>query len=511
MSIYRGHLLTRLLVPFNVLGIKIDTSERRCLDRPNAISNLLSKHGRHRRFQRYPIGQSPWTRLQEKWLGDFLFNWLHYIMLTTSWQPHFAQVHRLEILLPLSYNKHYIAIIRWYPQGRRESLVTESLKASVIGEIDARRHQLSELSLKIHANPELGFQEVKAATWLAQYLEENGFSIERGICQLPTAFKASYGLGKPVIAILAEYDALPKLGHACGHNLIATCAVGAGVASKPAIDRFGGSIIVIGTPAEELYGGKVVMASRGAFDNLDIAMMMHPGVCDVATTQPLACQALEVEFFGQAAHAAARPEAGINAPEAMLQSFAAINSLRQHIKDKARIHGIITDGGEAANVVPAHSAGTFLVRAEDDTYLDELKQKVINCFIGAATASGARLEYKWGDIRYAPLRNNLTLAQLFSQNMQSLGRKMQLSDPSQTFGSTDMGNISQLMPSIHPFVAIAPVGVVTHSPRFASAAASEAGIQGLLDAAKALAMTVVDLVANPEIVNKVKQEFQQPR
>ena len=383
----------------------------------------------------------------------------------------------------------------------------EKLKASVIGEIDSCHRQLSELSLKIHSNPELGFQEVKAAAWLTQYLEENGFSIERGICELPTAFRASYGQGKPTIAILAEYDALPKLGHACGHNLIAACAVGAGVASKPAIDRFGGSILVIGTPAEELYGGKAIMADRGAFSNVDIAMMVHPGAYDIATTQALACLSLEVEFFGKAAHAAGRPEAGINALEAMLNAFAAINSLRQHIKDKARIHGIITDGGEAANIVPAHSAGTFLVRAEDDAYLDELKQKVLNCFIGAATASGARLEYKWGDIRYASMRNNMTLAQLFTQNMQSLGREVKLSDPNKTFGSTDMGNVSQLVPSIHPFVAIAPVEVIAHSPQFASAAASEAGIHGLLDAAKALAMMVIDLVANPEIVIKVKEEF----
>ncbi len=385
----------------------------------------------------------------------------------------------------------------------------EKLKASVIGEIDASRHQLSELSLKIHSSPELGFQEVKAAAWLTQYLEENGFSIERGICELPTAFRGSYGRGKPAIAILAEYDALPNLGHACGHNLIAACAVGAGVASKLAIDQFEGSILVIGTPAEELYGGKAIMADRGAFDNLDMAMMVHPGAHDTATTQALACQALEVEFFGKAAHAAARPEAGINALEAMLNSFAAINSLRQHIKDEARIHGIITDGGEAANVVPAHSAGAFLVRAEDETYLDELKERVINCFIGAATASGARLEYQWGDIRYTPLRNNLTLAQLFRQNMQSLGREVKLSDSGQTFGSTDMGNVSQLVPSIHPKVAIAPEEVLIHSPQFAEAAASETGIRGLLDAAKALAMTVVDLVANPEIAIKIKEEFAQ--
>jgi len=390
-------------------------------------------------------------------------------------------------------------------------LNTQKLKASVIGEIDARRHQLSELSLKIHSNPELGLQEVKAATWLTQYLEENGFSIERGICELPTAFRGSYGQGKPAIAILAEYDALPTLGHACGHNLIAAGAVGAGVASKLAIDQFEGSILVIGTPAEELYGGKVIMADRGAFNNIDMAMMVHPGVYDIATTAALACVALEVEFFGRAAHAAARPEAGINALDTMLNSFVAINSLRQHIKDKTRIHGIITDGGEAANIIPAHSAGTFLVRAEDDTYLDELKQRVLNCFIGAATASGARLEYKWGATRYAPLRNNMTLARLFRRNMQSLGRRVKLSEPDRAFGSTDMGNVSQLVPSIHPLVAIAPAEVIAHSPQFALAAASEAGIQGLLDAAKALAMTVVDLVTSPETAIKVKKEFRQKK
>ncbi len=382
------------------------------------------------------------------------------------------------------------------------------LKTLVIGEIDARRRQLTKLSLEIHANPELGFQEVKAAAWLTRFLEENGFSIEPGIGELPTAFRASYGQGPPTIAILAEYDALPGLGHACGHNIIATGAVGAGVAAKPAIDQCGGSVLVIGTPAEELYGGKILMAQSGAFDNLDMAMLVHPGTRNSATTQALACITLEVEFWGKAAHAAAQPEAGINALDAMLQSFTAINALRQHIKDKARIHGIITAGGEAANIVPAHSAGNFLVRAEDDAYLDELRQRVLNCFRGAATATGARLEYRWGEVRYAPMRNNLTMARLFQQNMQSLGRQMGLSEPSTAFGSTDMGNVSQLVPSIHPFVAIAPAGVTTHSPQFAQAAAAESGSKGLLDAGKAMAMTVVDLVANQGIADKVKDEFE---
>jgi amidohydrolase len=385
----------------------------------------------------------------------------------------------------------------------------EKLKAAVIKEIEAQRRSLRQLSLKIHSSPELGFHEVKAAAWLTQYLEENGFSIEPGICKLPTAFKGSYGKGKPAIAILAEYDALPKLGHACGHNLIAGSAIGAAVAAKAAIDRFGGSVLVIGTPAEELHGGKAIMAERGAFDNVDIAMMVHPEAYDVATTQALACITLDIEFFGKAAHASSEPEMGINALEAMLQSFAAINSLRQHIKDTARIHGIITDGGEAANIVPAHSAGTFIARAEDDAYLDELKERVLNCFVGAATATGARLEYRWAKVRYAPLKNNLTLARLFRNNMQSLGRKVLLTDPSKGFGSTDMGNVSQLVPSIHPHFAIVPKEITTHSPEFAAAAASETGIKGMLDGAKAMAMTVVDLVASPETVSKIKREFRQ--
>ena len=381
------------------------------------------------------------------------------------------------------------------------------LKSSVTAKVEAQRRQLRDLSLKIHANPELGFKEVKASGWLTDYLEKNGFSVERGICKLKTAFRASYGKGKPAIALLAEYDALPRLGHACGHNLIAASSAGAAVAAKEAVDRSGGNIQVIGTPAEELYGGKVMMAERGAFDNLDAAMMVHPGSHNGTVTQALACIALEVEFTGRAAHAAGHPEAGINALEAMLLSFSAINSLRQHIKDKARIHGIITDGGEAANIVPAHSAGSFLVRAEDDAYLEELKEKVLDCFVGGATATGARLEYRWGDIQYAPMRNNMTLARLFRQNMQSTGRRMPLHDPDRAFGSTDMGNVSQLVPGIHPGVAIATPEVANHSPDFALAAGSDAGIEGMIDAAKGLAMTAVDLIASPETVTRVKGEF----
>jgi amidohydrolase len=381
------------------------------------------------------------------------------------------------------------------------------LKASVIKDIDTRYQQLGELSRNIHSNPEVAFQEFKAAAWLAEYLEENGFSVERGICELPTAFRGSYGAGEPVIAILAEYDALPKLGHACGHNLIATSAVGAGVAAKRAVDTFGGSVMVIGTPGEELYGGKVIMAERGAFDDVDMAMIVHPGGGNRVVMNTLACQTLDVEFFGRAAHAAAKPEAGINALEAMIQSYNAINSLRQHIREKARIHGIITNGGEAANIVPAHTAASFIVRAEDDRYLDELKERVINCFAGAARATGAELKCRWDEVRYAAMLNNVTTARLFRSNMKSLGHNIRLGDATLWSGSTDVGNVSQLVPAIQPLVAIAPDDVLIHSPRFAEAAASEDGLRCMLDAAKAMVMTVVDVLADPETFARIQEEF----
>jgi amidohydrolase len=395
--------------------------------------------------------------------------------------------------------------------NREQNLDIGELKTSIIDEIDSHCHQLGELSQKIHAVPEVAFQEFKAAAWLTEYLGENGFSVERGICELPTAFRGSYGVGKPVIAILAEYDALPRIGHACGHNLIAAAAVGAGLASRCVVDRFGGSILVIGTPGEESYGGKAIMIERGAFDDVDVAMIVHPGGGNTATMRTLACQNLEIEFLGRAAHAAARPEAGINALEAMLQSFNAINSLRQHIREKARIHGIITDGGEAPNIVPAHTAASFMVRAEDDIYLDELKEKVINCLAGAATATGAKLEYRWGEMRYAAMLNNLTLARLFTRNMRSLGRNMGLGDATLSGGSTDVGNVSHLVPTIWPWIAIAPPDVLIHSPQFAQAAASEAGRRCLLDAAKAMAMTVVDILAEPEILARAKEEFRKSK
>jgi amidohydrolase len=381
------------------------------------------------------------------------------------------------------------------------------VKKAVVREIENSSPQLEELSRKIHDNPETAFEERQAAGWLSAYLEGNGFTLERGICKLPTAFRASYGQGKPAIAILAEYDALPKLGHACGHNLIATSALAAGVAAKPAVDALGGSIAVVGTPGEELTGGKAIMSERGAFDDIDAAMIVHPGGGNSVVMNTLACQTLEVEFIGKAAHASAEPELGINALEAMIQSYNAINSLRQHIKDGARIHGVISDGGEAANIVPAHTAASFFVRAEDDDYLDVLKEKVIDCFTGAAVATGAELKYKWDSVRYAAMNNNMTLARLFRDNMKTLGYDMPLGGDKVWGGSSDVGNVSRLVPTIQPLVAIAPADVLIHTPEFARAAASKESLRSMLNAAEAMAMTVVDLLGNPDNLTRAREEF----
>jgi len=385
-------------------------------------------------------------------------------------------------------------------------LEIEKLKLKAKDDVELQGQQLIQLSLNIHDNPELGLKEENASAWLTSYLRARGFHVERGIAGLATAFRATYGQGSPMIALLAEYDALPKIGHGCGHNIIAASAVGAAVAGKSIIDQLGGSIVVLGTPGEESLGGKIDMVEAGAFKDIDVAMIVHPNMRNMVTIQALACSSLEVEFFGEPAHAAAQPHKGINALEAMILAFTSINSLRQHIRGEARIHGVITDGGEAPNIVPAHSAAVFLIRAPEGDYLDELKDKVLNCFIGASVASGARLEYNWRGRTYAPMKNNATLAQLFRQNLESLGRCVEAFDPRFGFGSTDMGNVSQLVPSIHPTIAIAPSEVLIHTPEFASAAASEAGHEGLMDAAKTMAMTVAD-VLQPGMLDRIKQEF----
>ena len=384
------------------------------------------------------------------------------------------------------------------------------LKEKVLKEIEAQRAELIDLSLRIHAHPEPGLKEVKASEWLAEYLEGKGFEVERGICQMPTAFKATYGQGKPVIAFLAEDDALAELGHACGHNIIAASAVGAGVAARVAVDAAGGSIVVFGTPGEERYGCKELMVQRGAFDGVNAALMIHPGAKDVVMPPILACASLEVEFFGKAAHAAACPEEGINALEALILAYNNINSLRQHIVDGSRVHGIITNGGEASNIVPSYSRAFFLVRSDDVEYLEELKSRVLDCFTAASLASGARLEYRWGEVTYASLLHNPVLARLFTDNLEALGREVSPANPRHAF-STDMGNVSQVVPGLQPIISIAGPLVLQHSPEFAAAAVSEEGHRGLIDGAKALALTAVDLLTDREAMAEAGEEFRRAK
>jgi amidohydrolase len=382
------------------------------------------------------------------------------------------------------------------------------IKLEVVNAVESQRDRLVALSHKIHDNPELAYKEVKAAAWLSEYLGNNGFTLYKNIAGLKTAFKAVYGKGSPVIALLAEYDALPDMGHACGHNIIASASTGAGIASKCIADSFGGTIMVIGTPAEEVSGGKIDMVAKGIFDDIDIALMVHPGSRDIATIEALACISLDIEFFGKAAHAAAHPEQGINALDAMILSFTAIGALRQQTMDRSRIHGIITSGGEAANVIPEYTSAKFLVRADDNDYLDELKSRVLDCFKGAARSTGCRLKYKWGNRVYNTMNNNLRLANLFTGNMRSLGREVQTFDPKYGFGSTDMGNVSHVVPAIHPSVSITDSSLVhTHTLEFARAAVSKVGDKAVLDGAKALAMTIVDLLGDKGNITSVKNEF----
>ena len=386
----------------------------------------------------------------------------------------------------------------------------DRLKKRVISEVDRRRDELIALSLKLHANPEIAFQEEKASAWLADQLEGEGFAVERGICQIATAFRASYGEGDPKVAFLAEYDALPGVGHGCGHNIIGTASTAAGLAASTVVSETGGAVLVIGTPAEEAAGGKVYMADRGAFEGLDCAMLVHPGNREVAVSQSLACLELNVEFHGRAAHAAARPEAGLNALDSMIASFVNIGLLRQQLRDSARIHGIITDGGQAVNVIPHHTAASLLIRAEDDPYLDDaLKEKVLACFQAGVEATGCHLEYRWGEqSRYKAMRTNRTLAEAYRANIEALGRKVTEPEPRRSMGSTDMGNVSAIVPAIHPTIAVAPLDVPIHTVEFREIAASDAAHKALLDSAKALAMTAVDVLTDADLRRRIREEFE---
>lgn len=384
-----------------------------------------------------------------------------------------------------------------------------NLKPKAIKELTRLEPRLLELSHRIHANPELGFQEHRAAAWITELLEAEGFRVERGICDMPTAFQATWGAGRPAVAFLAEYDALPGVGHGCGHNIIAACAAGAAIAAKAALPKGSGQVAVVGSPAEEMGGGKVPLVRLGIFNQFDAVMMVHPGLRDSVVAESLACVGLDAEFFGRAAHASAEPEKGINALDALILSFNGINALRQHIRSDARIHGIITKGGEAPNIIPSHASASFYVRGRSEEYLEELGERVLMCLRGAAKATGAGFEHQWSDWRYAAMKTNLPLADAFSANLAALGRTPEPPDPSDGLASTDTGNVSVVVPTIHPSLAIAHRATLRHSPDFARAAASTEGDRGLLDGAKALAMTAIDVVTDSPLMERIATHFRE--
>jgi amidohydrolase len=389
-----------------------------------------------------------------------------------------------------------------------ETAVRDALKTRVQEVVDEMAERLIEISHTIHANPEIAFEEHASMALLAGAAEAAGMTVERGVAELPTAFVATSECARsgPTIAVLAEYDALPGLGHACGHNIIGTAATGAALAVHAVRAELAGEIRLIGTPAEEGGGGKVILLERGAFEGVDAAMMIHPGVKAMTTRGGIAANLLRFEFFGKPAHASSSPDKGINALDACIQTFNNINALRQHLTPDVRIHGIITHGGDAANVVPKYAAADFIVRAaESDASLDVV-EKVIRCAEAGALAAGARVKAHHLE-HYAHRIPNPTLARLFGENISSLGEDVQEPAPDERKGSSDMGNVSHVVPAIHPYVVIADPDVGGHTPEFAEASASPRGDQALLRAAKALAMTAVDLMTQPELVEQAKAEL----
>jgi len=381
-------------------------------------------------------------------------------------------------------------------------------KQALIKEVERLKPELLEISRFLHANPELAFEEHKAAERLSRTMEKHGFSVERSVAGLATAFTASRASADgPTIAFLAEYDALPGIGHACGHNLIAAGSVGAGLALKAALGEVGGRVLVVGCPAEEKGGGKIPLVESGVFRSVDAAMLVHPSNRTEIVKRALGMRDVQVEFFGKASHAAATPHLGINALDAVILAFTNINALRQQIRPDARIHGIITHGGKAPNIIPDHAAALFYVRALDMAYLEELYQKVLGCFEAAAMATGTRHQVKRAGSDYHPHKINYALAELFRKNLEALGAQVDQGPEDQDLGSTDVGNVSQAVPTVQPMIAICGPSVACHMPEFAVASASRAGEEGMLLAATAMALTGLDLLRDRDALRRVKQEF----
>ena len=369
--------------------------------------------------------------------------------------------------------------------------------------VDAARDELTALSRRIHANPELGYEEEQASGWLEETLDAAGFAVEPGICGLPTAFRAMKGSGPLHIVVCAEYDALPGIGHACGHNIIAASAAGAGIGAAAVADDAGLTVTVMGTPAEEVLrsGGKIRLLEGGAFGGAHAAMMTHPAPWDVAVWPIVAASFFEVHYEGKAAHASGFPEQGVNAADALTIAQTSIGLLRQHIRSTDRVHGIVTHGGDAFNIIPAHASADYAVRAVTLDDLTEVYEKVMRCFEAGALATGARLNVIGGDRPFAHLEHDLEMAAAYQRNAEQLGRRFPTpGEPSPaTPVSTDMGNVSLALPSIHPAIGIDSLPAVNHQPEFAAACATPAADQALYDGAVAMAWTMLDMAETPAL------------
>jgi amidohydrolase len=389
-------------------------------------------------------------------------------------------------------------------------MTVESLKKDVAAAIDSLSAELLGLSHAIHQEPELALEEYKAAARMTAAVETHDLTVQRGCFGLETAYVSEFGKDAgPTIAILSEYDALPGVGHACGHNIIATAGYGAAMALAKLGARLPGRVRYLGTPAEERFGGKEIMAREGAFDRADAAMMIHPSNLDLVTMPCIAIAEVEVTYFGRAAHASAVPHRGLNALDAVVTAYQSIAQLRQHIRQTERIHGIITEGGLAANIVPERAACRFYVRAADIHDLAPLKARVQACFEAGALSTGCTVETKWGTADYLDLKTNWPMADAFARNATAVGRELTpISEiPAGFAGSTDMGNVSHRVPSIHPMIAVAPVGVIIHNAEFARWAASEKGDAAVLDGAKMLAFTALDLMSDAQLLATAKADF----
>ncbi len=381
-------------------------------------------------------------------------------------------------------------------------------KAHIGGEVDSLARDLFGISDFLKANPETAYQEFKACKHLSDYLKTEGFQVETGIGGVETSFLAKpEGLPsvRPALAILAEYDALPKIGHGCGHNLIAAAGVGAAVVLNRIMGDAAGGLNLVGTPAEEGGGGKVRLAEAGIFDEMDAAIMFHPGQINIPGKNSLGRIKFKLEFFGRSAHASGSPDKGINALDALVAAYTNINAFRQHLRPDGRIHGIITHGGDAPNIIPDYSAGLFYVRAGSREYRDELFKRVQKCAEGAALATGAECNIEVDQPVLDPLKRNAALEAAIRTNMEALGISIDEDDGRR--GSSDIGNLSQCLPAAHPYLALVGRDVASHSIEFCEATDSDRGRKLLLTATKMLAMTGYDFMTSAELRKQVASDF----